>query len=119
MIQALIVEDETLAAKRLEALLKCCSEPVEVIARLPSIKASVEWLRLHPAPDILFMDIHLEDGLSLAIFEQAPVNCPVIFTTTFDRFPLDKYNIRHAVYLPKPIQPEELQAAMKWFQEQS
>lgn len=118
MFKALIIEDEILAARRLERLIKGYDASIELIARLPSVKSTVNWLSHNPPPDLAFMDIHLEDGLSLAIFEQLDIACPVILTTAFDKYPLhalSALNVCLVGYLPKPIQPEELSAALNKF----
>ncbi len=78
-MKVVIIEDETLAAKRLEGLIKQYDSTIEVLATLTSIKNVVKWFTTNPSPDLLFMDIHLDDGLAFTIFEQTEINTPVIF----------------------------------------
>jgi DNA-binding LytR/AlgR family response regulator len=111
-MKVVIIEDETLAAKRLEGLLRQCDPSVEVTATLPSIKSAVKWFAANPPPDLLFMDIHLEDGLSFTIFEQVELDTPVIFTTAFDEYMLKAFKVNSIDYLLKPINREELTAAL-------
>ena len=63
-------------------------------------------------PDVLFLDIHLADGLSFEIFELTPVRCPVIFTTAYDQYALQAFKVNSVDYLLKPIDEAELTTAL-------
>jgi DNA-binding LytR/AlgR family response regulator len=110
-----IIEDETLAARRLEGLVKQYDPSIEVVTTLTSIKNAVKWFSANPAPDLLFMDIHLEDGLSFTIFEQVEIMTPVIFTTAFDEYMMKAFKVNSVDYLLKPINREELARALDKF----
>ena len=84
-MKALIIEDETAAARNLQAILRDVAPGVEIVATLESVEESVEWLRTHAQPDLLFMDIHLADGDSFRIFRAVEITAPVIFTTAYDQ----------------------------------
>ena len=58
-MKVVIIEDEELAARRLEGMIRDCDSSVEVIAKLESVEDSVTWFRNHPSPDLIFLDIHL------------------------------------------------------------
>ncbi|PJJ61223.1 LytR/AlgR family response regulator transcription factor [Hymenobacter chitinivorans] len=110
---AFVIEDEPLAAKRLTDLLRRQNPPVEVRATADSVEAAVVLLQTAPTPpDVLFLDIHLSDGLSFELFEKAEVRCPVIFTTAYDAYALRAFKVNSIDYLLKPIDEEELQAAL-------
>ena len=111
-IRALLVEDEPLAARRLADLLARQPEPVQVLGTAESVAQAVQLLAAGPAPDVLFLDIHLADGLSFEIFEQTEVRCPVIFTTAYDQYALQAFKVNSVDYLLKPIDEEELAAAL-------
>ena len=115
MPKAIIIEDESLAAQRLEALVRKCDGSIEIIGKLSSVKASVEWLRNNPRPDLIFMDIHLDDGSSFAIFEQIDVQAPVIFTTAYDEYTIKAFKVNSIDYLLKPINAEDLGYALEQF----
>jgi DNA-binding LytR/AlgR family response regulator len=107
-----IIEDETLAARRLETLVLKYNPHIEIVAVLPSVKSSVKWLNAHPHPDLLFMDIHLEDGQSFSIIEQTDLEVPIIFTTAFDEYMIKAFKVNSVDYLLKPINYEELSGAL-------
>lgn len=111
-MNVLIIEDENLTARRLESLLLRYDPAINVLARLPSVARAVAWLRTHPAPDLLLLDIHLADDLGFRIFEQVPVTAPVIFTTAYDEYMVQAFKVNSIDYLLKPIRYEELAAAL-------
>ena len=111
-MKALIIEDEVMAAKSLKKLLVEVSPGIEIVGILESIEDSVEWIANHPMPDLMFMDIHLADGSSFAIFEQVTITCPVIFTTAYDEYTLKAFEVNSIDYLMKPISKDALERAM-------
>ena len=58
-MKVLIVEDERLAAQRLQHLLKEYDASVEVVGICESIAESVQFLQQQPPPDLLLLDIQL------------------------------------------------------------
>ncbi len=110
---AYVIEDEPLAARRLTDLLRRQNPPVEVRGTADSIEAAVALLQsTAELPDVLFLDIHLSDGLSFELFERVEVRCPVIFTTAYDAYALRAFKVNSIDYLLKPIDEPELQAAV-------
>ena len=120
LIKTVIVEDESAAVNRLQKELgRLTNGEFEILATLESVSQSIQWLNENDAPDLIFMDIQLTDGLSLEIFKRVEVPCPVIFTTAFDEYALQAFKVNSIDYLLKPIDPEELQAAIDRYLEQS
>ncbi|MCF8233711.1 MAG: LytTR family DNA-binding domain-containing protein [Bacteroidales bacterium] len=118
-MKILIIEDEKPAAEKLEHLILRVEPGAEVLARPDSVRESVEWFNNHPPPDLAFMDIQLGDGLSFEIFEQAEVNCPVIFTTAYDEYALRAFKVNSIDYLLKPVGMDELKSALEKFRKVS
>jgi DNA-binding LytR/AlgR family response regulator len=112
MIRALLVEDEPLAARRLAGLLQKQAVPFEILGPAESVAQAAALLQAGPAPDVLFLDIHLADSLSFELFELVTVTCPVIFTTAYDQYALRAFKVNSVDYLLKPIDEEELRAAV-------
>ncbi|MGE7774343.1 LytR/AlgR family response regulator transcription factor [Chitinophaga sp. NPDC101104] len=117
MIKVVIIEDEAPAANKLKTLLKRHSEEVEVLAVLDSVEESAKWFRHFPAPDLIFMDVQLADGLSLEIFKQASLDAPVIFTTAYDQYMLQAFRNNGIEYLLKPLDEAELRQALAKFRQ--
>lgn len=114
-MKVVIIEDEHLSAQRLEQMLKKYDQEIQVLAELPSVSESVEWLKSNPDPDLIFMDIHLEDGQSFSIFETINLEVPVIFTTAFDEYMVKAFKVNSVDYLMKPLNYEELVQAIEKF----
>lgn len=114
-MKILIIEDEPEAAKRLETLVKDSIPDVVILGMIDSVEASVRWLSAHAAPDLIFMDIHLADGISFSIFEKHNVTSPVIFTTAYDEYALRAFKVNSIDYILKPVDPDELRASLTKF----
>ena len=110
-----IVEDESIAARRVQKLVQKLDPGTKVQAVLDSVAGAVHWLRNHPAPDLVLLDIELVDGQSFEIFTQVEVKCPVIFTTAYDEFAIRAFKVNSIDYLLKPIQEKELQNSLQKF----
>ena len=115
-MNVVIIEDENLTAKRLESLLHKYDPAISVLARIPSVAEAVAWFTdSHPTVDLIFMDIHLEDDLGFRIFEQTDLTTPVIFTTAYDEYMIQAFKVNSIDYLLKPINYNELVAAIEKF----
>lgn len=101
-MNAVIVEDEALAARNLQIVLDELGT-VDVIATIDSVKDTVKWFHSHAQPDLLFLDIHLADGSAFEIFDRTTINCPIIFTTAYDEYALKAFKVSSIDYLLKPI----------------
>ncbi len=111
-MKALIIEDEKAAVRNLKALLKEVAPDIEVIGVLDSVTECVAWFQSEPAPDVVFMDIHLADGSSFEIFEHCRIPCPIIFTTAYDEYALKAFKVNSIDYLLKPIGAADLRRAL-------
>jgi len=107
-----IIEDEMLAAERLQTLIKNYDASINIIACLESIEEAVQWLQTKPHPDLLFVDIHLSDAHSFEIFKKVNLQRPVIFTTAFDNYALDAFTLFSIDYILKPVTAEALAIAI-------
>lgn len=116
-MRVVIIEDEQLAARRLENMILTANQQIQVVAKLESVEESVEWFRNNPHPDLIFLDIHLEDDLSFVIFDKVQVNSPIIFTTAFDEYAIRAFKLKSIDYLLKPIVQEELNNAIRKYKD--
>jgi DNA-binding LytR/AlgR family response regulator len=113
-MNVLIIEDEKLAAEKLESMLLETSPEIRVLAQLGSIKESVKWLLQNNA-DLIFLDIQLSDGISFSIFDQVPVSTPIIFTTAYDQYAIKAFQLNSISYLLKPIRKNDLAESLQKF----
>jgi len=112
-MNVLIIEDESATARRLQKLLNEIDPGIKVLAIHESIVSTVNWLRMHGDPDLMFMDVNLSDGLSFGVFEEIEVNCPVIFTTAYDQYAIQAFKVNSIDYLLKPIIKENLAESLR------
>jgi DNA-binding LytR/AlgR family response regulator len=110
-----IIEDEDLAVKKLQKTLHSVDPSIKILGSSDSIAGSVDWLLNHEQPDLILMDIELSDGQSFEIFNRFDVKSPVIFTTSYDEYALKAFKVNSIDYLLKPIQKEDLEAALSKF----
>ncbi|BDQ03578.1 MAG: DNA-binding response regulator [Ignavibacterium sp.] len=110
-MKTIIIEDEKLAAERLEELIKEIDSSIEISAKLTSVEQSIKYLKQNK-PDLIFLDIQLEDGLSFSIFEKVDVDVPIIFTTAYDQYAIKAFKLNSIDYLLKPIKKDELREAL-------
>ncbi len=117
MLRVLLIEDEAPARERLAAMLANGHPACAIAGAVDSLAAAETWLRQNPAPDLIFADIQLGDGLSLDLFRRTPPPCPVVFTTAHDDYLLDAFATHGIAYLLKPIKSVELAAALQKYAE--
>lgn len=110
-MQILIVEDETLLARRMQKLVTELM-PLAETDCTHSIAETINWLSNNSQPDLILMDIELADGKSFQIFEQVHVKSPVIFTTAYDEYALKAFKVNSIDYLLKPVKKEDLEKAI-------
>lgn len=111
----LVIEDEALVALSLMELVRSL-EPFAVLeGPLVSVQQSVQWLKTHAAPDLILCDIQLADGISLDIFTDLPLDCPIIFTTAFNEYAIRAFKLNSIDYLLKPVEKNELASAFQKF----
>lgn len=113
MMRILILEDEALAAERLQNMVKSCQPDAVVLGTIKSVGKGLQWLEENPEPDLILSDIQLLDGLSFELYKQHPVKCPIIFTTAYDQYALQAFEVNSVDYLLKPVQEEKLCAALE------
>ena len=111
----LIVEDESLLADELEEILLNINSSYKVLAKLQSIEESVKWINSNEC-DLIFMDIQLSDGLSFSIFDKVKVQSPVIFTTAYDQYAIEAFNVNGISYILKPIDEAEVVKALEKYE---
>lgn len=116
-MKVVIIEDEKLATERLQTLLKEYDASIEVIACLESIEETVSFLKQRAAPDLLLLDIHLSDGHGFEIFKQVHYQRPVIFTTAYDQYALNAFQLFSIDYILKPVSLEALASAINKFRQ--
>lgn len=110
-MRVLIIEDEPLAQEELVRLVRKLFPEMDIVGILSMVSESIEWLTENSA-DLIFMDIHLADGISFDIFTQVDVKIPIIFTTAYDQYAIQAFQVNGVGYLLKPIVEKDLISAV-------
>ena len=112
MIKTVIIEDERLIADEFKRMLLNMSGDTEILGSFATVKESVDYLLVNEAPDLIFSDVQLPDGLSFDIFNQVEVKSPVVFVTAYDNFILNAFENNGIDYLLKPVDERDLKKTL-------
>ena len=118
-MNAIIIEDEKLSAEHLSNLLHKIDPGINVIETFDSIKKSINAFRNGIKTDILFVDVHLADGLSFEIFNTVTIDTPIIFTTAYDEYAIRAFKLNSVDYLLNPVGLTDLKNALAKFKKYS
>lgn len=114
-MKILIIEDEPFVAVSLAKIVQELEPAAELVGPLGSVTDTKEWLTKNPIPDLILSDIQLADGISLDIFSQGKILCPIIFTTAYNEYAIKAFKLNSIDYLLKPIDKNELKGAFQKF----
>jgi DNA-binding LytR/AlgR family response regulator len=106
-MKVIIIEDELPQALQLQNFLAEIDLSIEVLKIISSTSEAIAYLP-HKELDLIFLDIHLSDGLCFDIFEKVHISCPVIFTTAYDKYAIQAFKHNGIDYLLKPISKTDL-----------
>ncbi|GAA4322957.1 LytTR family DNA-binding domain-containing protein [Mucilaginibacter gynuensis] len=112
-MRVVIIEDESKTAKELKSMLEEIDGDIRVEIVLPSVATAIKWLKENPAPELIFSDIQLGDGLSFEIFRDVQTEAPVIFCTAFDEYAIRAFESNSIDYLLKPVTEDMLQRSLE------
>ncbi|MGA9587626.1 MAG: LytTR family DNA-binding domain-containing protein [Terracidiphilus sp.] len=113
-LRAFLVDDEPLALERLQRLLAAFPE-IQIIGAATDPTTAVATLNgsdQQPV-DVLFLDIQMPGMNGFELLARLTTQPFVIFTTAFDQHALRAFETNAIDYLLKPIEPEQLERALK------
>jgi two-component system LytT family response regulator len=110
MMRVYVVDDEPLAVKRLTRMLQATAR-VDIVGSTNDPVTALEFLQAHSV-DVLFLDIQMPALTGFELLEQLTQQPLVIFTTAYDRYALEAFDVNSIDYLLKPIEPERLDRAL-------
>ena len=97
-MRILVIEDEVLVAESLMKMVKQLEPSAELIGPIPTVKGSLKWLGENIQPDLILSDIQLADGISLDIFYEQRVSCPIIFTTAYNEYAIRAFKVNSRLF---------------------
>lgn len=114
-MRALIIEDESIAANRLQQLVTELAPEMQIAAQLHSVAQARIWFDQNTLPDLIFLDIQLNDGYGFDILDSLKAHPPVIFTTAYNQYAIRGFKYNGLDYLLKPIDKRDLEQALSKF----
>ena len=110
---ALIVDDEPLARVRMRSLLAPYSSEIEIVGEASSGADAIEKIG-QLLPDVVFLDIQLDDMDAFEALKSLEEDMPlIVFTTAYDDFALRAYEENTVDYLLKPVEPARLEKTVE------
>lgn len=115
MIKAIIIDDIEQARITFRKDLEAYAKDVEIIAEASGVIEGAKLLR-KIQPDILFLDIQMQDGSGFDLLDVlSDIPFKIIFITASDAHAIKAFRYAAIDYLLKPIDPDELLRAMEKF----
>lgn len=113
-MKILIIEDELQTAEVLKDIIIHVRADAEIVEIIDSIESSVKFLSIpENKVDLIFMDIHLADGLSFEIFAHVKISCPIVFCTAYDQYALQAFRANGIEYILKPVSDDDIKRAFE------
>jgi len=113
MLKAIIIDDSIEARKALVTEIEDCCPEIELIGQAEGVVSGAKLIR-SVNPDLIFLDIQMNDGSGFDLLELiGNINFKVIFTTASDEYAVKAFKYSAVDYLLKPIDPDELVSAVK------
>ncbi len=117
LLRALIIDDEPRSREFLKNLLGEYCAQVHIVGAAASVEEAVKLIQ-QLQPNLVFLDIEMQSGTGFDVLQQVEQHqFHVIFTTAYDHYAIQAIRFSAADYLLKPIDLEELQAAVRKVEE--
>ncbi|MBQ4819061.1 LytTR family DNA-binding domain-containing protein [Aquimarina sp. MMG016] len=112
-MNAVIIEDENIASRRLASLIEELAPEINIAGQITSVESGLQWFTKNPLPDLIFLDIQLNDGYGFDILDALDNHPPVIFTTAYNEYAIRGFKYNGLDYLLKPIDKKDLKNALE------
>src|SRR3989339_507015 len=109
----IIIEDNPVLQANLEKKLLNIDSSFDIAAKISTVKQAVEWFSSNAFPDLVFMDIQLEDGMCFEIFDQIKIDCPIVFITSFNDYAIKAFELNGIDYIIKPAEESRLKQSIE------
>ncbi|MFT3738693.1 MAG: LytTR family DNA-binding domain-containing protein [Breznakibacter sp.] len=111
-MRIVIIEDERITAEDLTNTIRSLEPTAQIISILTSVKKAIAYFKNNEAPDLIFSDIQLGDGVSFEVFSAVKIKAPVIFCTAYDEYALKAFKTNSIDYMLKPFTAESISDAL-------
>lgn len=120
MIKAVLIDDDGNLREGMKAMLQLYAPEIEIAGEADSVKTGTELIEA-TKPDIVFLDILMNDGSGFDILERlnqkfGKIFSHIIFITAHEKFAIKAFRFSALDFLLKPVDPEELQSVLRKIQ---
>ena len=112
MIKVVLIDDENHIRENLRTILNSNFNNIQIVGEGDSVESAIKIIN-ETAPDLVFLDINLSGGSGFNVLDSIEsLDFHVIFITAFNEFAIKAFRYNALDYLLKPIDVEQLKAAI-------
>lgn len=117
MITAILIDDDKNLREGMKKLLELFAPTIQIIGEADSVTSGIEtMITLHP--EVVFLDIQLNDGTGFDILEKVAekngaITSNIVFITAYEQYAIKAFRFSALDFLLKPVDPEELQKVIR------
>jgi len=111
-VRYLLIEDEVLAAEKLQAFMTRYQPDARMVAQLSSVAQVLAFFQAPEPLDLIVADVELTDGQVFHALERLQLPCPVLFSTAYDQYWMQVFQYQAVDYLLKPYTYSRFTEAM-------
>lgn len=113
MIKAILIDDDQNLREGMKGLLERFAPNIEIIGEADSVATGFEVMDTLK-PQVVFLDIQLNDGTGFDILEQlaaknGAIKSNIVFITAHEQYAIKAFRFSALDFLLKPVDPDELQ----------
>lgn len=117
MIKAVLIDDDSNLREGMKAMVNLYAPEILIAGEAESVKTGIELIE-KVSPDIIFLDILMNDGSGFDVLEQlktkfGTITSHVVFITAHEKFAIKAFRFSALDFILKPVDPDELQSVIK------
>lgn len=117
IIRVLIVEDDLISFEIIKRMIQNNFSEIEIVGHATTCKSGIELTKKHK-PDLLFLDIQMEDGTGFTLLEAFDeIDFQVIFVTSYNQYAINAIKCSALDYILKPITLADLKSAIRKYKQ--
>ncbi|MEL6676001.1 MAG: LytTR family DNA-binding domain-containing protein [Bacteroidota bacterium] len=111
-MKAVLIDNEPPMIAGLKKMLARFCPQVDILGEAHSVASGLSLIA-EKKPELVFLDVEMDDGTGLDLIRQVPApNFALIFVTAYDDYALEAYKVSAVDYLLKPVDAEDLVQAV-------
>lgn len=117
-MRAVIIDDEKKARETVKGMLTLMAQDIGIAGEADGVESGLKAIHQYD-PDLVFLDIHMQDGTGFDLMRRlSDYNFVLVFLTAHDKYALEAFRFAAIDYLLKPIDPDELKDTIKRIRKQ-